>query len=45
MYNPFDHYFNKAKKEGYKARSAFKLEEIQDKFHIFDKNVRTVIDI
>lgn len=45
MYNPFDHYFNKAQKEWYKARSAFKLEEIQDKFHIFDKTVRTVIDI
>ena len=45
MYNPFDHYFTKAKKEGYKARSAFKLEAIQDKFCIFDKNVHTVIDI
>jgi 23S rRNA (uridine2552-2'-O)-methyltransferase len=45
MYNPYDHYFNKAKKEWYKARSAFKLEAIQDKFHIFDKNVRTVIDV
>jgi len=45
MYNPFDHYFNKAQKEWYKARSAFKLEEIQDKFHIFDKNIRTVVDI
>lgn len=45
MYDPFDHYFNKAKKDWYKARSAFKLEAIQDKFHIFDKNVRTVIDI
>ena len=45
MYDPFDHYFNKAKKTWYKARSAFKLEAIQDKFHIFDKTVRTVIDI
>lgn len=45
MYNPYDHYFNKAKKEWYKARSAFKLEAIQDKFHIFDKSVRTVIDV
>ncbi len=45
MYNPFDHYFNKAKKEWYKARSAFKLEEIDQKFAIFDKKVCTVCDI
>lgn len=45
MYNPYDHYFNKAKQEWYKARSAFKLEEIQDKFHLIDKNIWTVIDI
>lgn len=40
-----DHYFKKAKKEGYKARSAFKLEEIQEKFHLFDKYTKTVMDI
>lgn len=40
-----DHYFKKAKKEGYLARSAFKLEEIQDKFHLFDKNTKTILDI
>lgn len=40
-----DHYFKKAKKEGYKARSAFKLEEIQEKFHLFDKNTKTILDI
>ncbi len=40
-----DHYFKKAKKEGYKARSAFKLEEIQHKFHLFDKNTKTILDI
>lgn len=40
-----DHYFNKAKKEGYKARSAFKLEEIQEKFHLFDKHTKTIMDI
>ncbi|MEI6672688.1 MAG: RlmE family RNA methyltransferase [bacterium] len=40
-----DHYFKKAKKEGYKARSAFKLEEIQEKFHLFDKHTKTVMDI
>lgn len=40
-----DHYFKKAKKEGYKARSAFKLEEIQNKFHLFDKHTKTIMDI
>jgi hypothetical protein len=45
MYNPYDFYFKKAKKEGYKARSAFKLEEIQDKFHLIDKHTKNVLDI
>ena len=40
-----DHYFNKAKKEGYKARSAFKLEEIQHKFHLFGKEIKNILDI
>ena len=40
-----DHYFKKAKKEWYKARSAFKLEEIQNKFHLFDKTTKTILDI
>lgn len=40
-----DHYFKQAKKEGYKARSVFKLEEIQNKFHLFDKNTKTIMDI
>ncbi len=44
-YNPYDYYFKKAKKEWYKARSAFKLEEIQNKFHLIDKNTKTVVDI
>ncbi len=44
-FNFQDHYFKKAKKEGYKARSAFKLEEIQEKFHLFDKKTKTIIDI
>ena len=44
-YNPYDFYFKKAKKEWYKARSAFKLEEIQNKFHIIDKDTKTVVDI
>ncbi len=32
-----DKYFHKAKQAGYRARSAFKLEEIQRKFHIVKK--------
>ncbi len=45
MYNPYDYYFKKAKNTWYKARSVFKLEEIDKKFNIFNKNVKTVLDI
>jgi len=45
MYNPYDFYFKKAKQEWYKARSAFKLDEIQEKFHLFDKTTKHIIDI
>lgn len=45
MYNPYDFYFQKAKKQGYKARSAFKLEEIQKKYQLITKQTRTVLDI
>jgi 23S rRNA (uridine2552-2'-O)-methyltransferase len=45
MYNPYDFYFKKAKKEGYKARSAFKLEEIQEKFSLIKKTTQFVADI
>ena len=45
IYNPYDYYFNKAKQEWYKARSAFKLEEIQEKFRLIDKNTHKVLDI
>ena len=38
MFNPQDFYFKKAKKEGYKARSVFKLEEIDKKYKFFPKN-------
>ncbi|MCM2281687.1 MAG: RlmE family RNA methyltransferase [Bdellovibrionaceae bacterium] len=34
-YNPKDHYFKKAKKENFAARSIFKLEEIDQKLKIF----------
>ncbi len=33
-YNPKDYFFHKAKKENYAARSVFKLEEIDERFHI-----------
>lgn len=44
-FNPQDHYFKKAKKQWLVARSAFKLEEIDAKYRIFDKNVKSVMDI
>ena len=44
-FNVQDHYFKQAKKEWYKARSAFKLEEIQEKFHVFDKKTKTILDV
>jgi 23S rRNA (uridine2552-2'-O)-methyltransferase len=34
-YNPKDRFFKKAKKEGFVARSVYKLEEIDQKFKIF----------
>ena len=40
-----DHYFHLAKKEWYVARSAFKLQELDEKFKIFWPHTRTVIDI
>ncbi|MEK7690599.1 MAG: RlmE family RNA methyltransferase [Bdellovibrionota bacterium] len=33
-YNPKDYYFHKAKKENYAARSAFKIEEIDQRFRL-----------
>ena len=33
-----DHYFKKAKKEQFLARSVYKLEEIDKKFKILNKN-------
>ena len=29
-----DHYYRKAKEEGYRARSAYKLLQINEKFHV-----------
>jgi 23S rRNA (uridine2552-2'-O)-methyltransferase len=39
-----DHYFKKAKKEGYAARSAFKLEEIDARYRLL-KSGSKVIDL
>ena len=36
MYKPQDHYFKKAKKEGYPARSVYKLKEIDEKLAQLD---------
>ncbi|MBU1018180.1 RlmE family RNA methyltransferase [Patescibacteria group bacterium] len=34
VYQPQDKFFKKAKEQGYRARSAFKLQAIQDRFHL-----------
>lgn len=47
MTKPFtvqDPYFLKAKKLGYRARSAFKLLEIEEKYHLL-KNGMNILDI
>jgi 23S rRNA (uridine2552-2'-O)-methyltransferase len=41
---PKDNFYNKAKQDGYRARSAYKLMEIQDKFHIIKKGDK-VLDL
>lgn len=43
-YNPRDHYFLKAKKENFAARSVFKLEEIDQKLKIIHPNQK-VLDL
>lgn len=43
-YQPKDHYFKKAKDAGFRARSAFKIEEIADRFSVFKKG-QSVIDL
>lgn len=40
-----DHYFHLAKKQWILARSFFKLQEIDQKYHIRDKTVTSVLDI
>jgi len=43
-YDPRDRFWRKAKKEGLRARSAFKLEEIQERFHVLRPGGR-VLDL
>jgi 23S rRNA (uridine2552-2'-O)-methyltransferase len=43
-YKPKDHFFQKAKKEGLRARSAFKLDEVARRFALFHKGGR-VLDL
>jgi len=43
-YRPKDHFFRKAKKEGLRARSAFKIEEIARRFGVLRRGAR-VLDL
>ncbi|MCD5382560.1 RlmE family RNA methyltransferase [Candidatus Gracilibacteria bacterium] len=43
-FTPNDKFFYRAKEAGYRARSAFKLLEIQEKFRVFTKNQK-VLDL
>src|SRR5258706_14619388 len=43
-YNPRDRFYRKAQSEGLRARSAFKLDEIQRRFHVLRPGGR-VLDL
>jgi 23S rRNA (uridine2552-2'-O)-methyltransferase len=43
-YDPRDHYYRKARKDGLRARSAFKIDEIEQRFHLF-KGGAKVLDL
>lgn len=43
-YQPKDYFFRKAKEEGLRARSAFKIDEIAKRFAVFKKG-QTVLDL
>ena len=43
-YDPKDFYYRKAKKEGLRARSAFKIEEIAERFRLLRKGM-AVLDL
>ena len=40
-----DHFYNKAKDEGFVARSAYKIEEIEKKYKVFPKKNSVVLDL
>jgi 23S rRNA (uridine2552-2'-O)-methyltransferase len=44
QYQPQDKYFQKAKEQGYRARSAFKLEAIQERYHLLESG-KKVLDL
>jgi 23S rRNA (uridine2552-2'-O)-methyltransferase len=41
-YNPHDRYFHKAKQEGYRSRAAYKLLELQQRYHLLRPGDRVV---
>lgn len=43
-YDPRDFYYRKAKKEGLRARSAYKIEEIAERFHLLEPGM-AVLDL
>lgn len=43
-FNPKDHFFHKAKKDGFVARSAYKLQDLQKRFRVLAPNDR-VLDL
>lgn len=44
QYQPQDKYFQRAKEQGYRARSAFKLEGIEERYHLFKPGMK-VLDL
>ncbi len=40
-----DIYYRKAKEEGYRARSAYKLLQIDEEFNLFTEDVKRVVDL
>jgi 23S rRNA (uridine2552-2'-O)-methyltransferase len=39
-----EHYYNKAKEEGYRSRASFKLKQLNDEFHFFE-GAKYVLDL
>jgi 23S rRNA (uridine2552-2'-O)-methyltransferase len=44
MFEVQDRYFRKAKEQGYRARSAFKLEAIEERYHLIEPGMK-VLDL